>query len=127
MEVWEKAGGFDVAAFPFSDCDLDWSWRCRRMGLGGQAVVRSDAVVHDNRAQASAWSDDRVIKFHRARLALLRRHRGWLGANLVKPTLFLRHALESALLLARRGQPGAAGKLASRLQMLRTVWHGYRS
>ena len=125
--VWEKAGGFDAAAFPFSDCDLDWSWRCRRMGLGGQAVVRSEAVVHDNRAQASAWSDDRVVKFHRARLALLRRHRGWLGASLVKPALFLRHGLESAMLLAKRGQPGTAGKLASRLQMLRTVWRDYRA
>ena len=127
--AWEGAGGFDVAAFPFSDSDLDWAWRCRRMGLGGQAVVRSDAVVHDNRAQSSAWSEDRVAKFHRARLALLRRHRGGLRANAIKPLLFLRHGLESVVLAVAsvRGRPGAGAKLAKRLEMLRSVWRGYHT
>ena len=124
-EVWEKSGGLDAEAFPFGDCDLDWAWRVRQLGLGTQAVVQSDAVVHDNRAQASAWSDNRVVDFHRARLRLLRRHRGW-WVNLVKPLLFVRHALEAALLLTvGRRRPGAKIKLAKRLEMLRGVWRGY--
>ena len=124
-EVWEKSGGLDAAAFPFGDCDLDWAWRVRKLGLGEQAVIQSDAVVHDNRAQASAWSDNRVVDFHRARLRLLRRHRGsWVGV--VKPLLFLRHAVETALLLAiGRRRPDAKVKLTKRLEMLRGVWRNY--
>lgn len=122
-ETWERAGGFDAAAFPFSDCDLDWAWRCERRGLGVQAVVRSDAVVHDNRAQLSAWSGDRVLKLHRARMTLLKRHVGAARANAIKPLLWLRHALECALLTAR---PGAGKKLAIRKEMLRTAWRDYR-
>lgn len=125
--VWEKSGGLDAAAFPFGDCDLDWAWRVHKLGLGTQAVIQSDAVVHDNRAQASAWSENRVVDLHRARLRLLRRHRGqWIG--LVKPLLFARHAVESALLLvaAGLGRPHAKRKLAKRLEMLRGVWRDYR-
>ncbi len=124
--AWEKSGGLDAQAFPFSECDIDWAWRLHKLGLGAQAVIQSDAVVHDNRAQASAWSDHRVVEFHRARLRLLRRHRGaWV--NLIKPLLFARHAVESALLLAAtaRGRPHAKEKLAKRLEMLRGVWRGY--
>ena len=126
--TWERSGGLDVAAFPFSDCDLDWAWRCWKTGLGGQAIIPADTVVHDNRAQASAWSDDRMLKLHRARVKLLKRHRGWWNVNAVKPLLFLRHAAECVLLrrAERRGEPGAAGKLAYRLQMLRSVWWDYR-
>ncbi len=123
--VWEKSGGLDAEAFPFGECDLDWAWRVRKLALGTQAVIQSDAVVHDNRAQASAWSDNRVVDFHRARLRLLRRHRGrWVG--IIKPLLFARHAVESALLLvAGRGRPNTKSKLAKRLEMLRGVWRGY--
>ena len=125
--AWEKSGGLDAAAFPFGDCDLDWAWRLHKLGSGAQAVIQSDAVVHDNRAQASAWSDNRVVDLHRARLRLLQRHRGrWVG--IVKPLLFARHAVESALLLVAvgRGRPHAKRKLAKRLEMLRGVWRDYR-
>ena len=123
--AWEKSGGLDARAFPFGDCDIDWAWRVRDLGLGTQGVIRSDAVVHDNRAQASAWSDNRVVDFHRARLRLLRRHRGrWVG--IIKPLLFLRHAAEAALLLTLgRRRPGAKAKLAKRREMMRGVWRGY--
>ena len=125
---WEGAGGFDVAAFPFSDCDLDWAWRVRKLGLGGQGIIPTDTVVHDNRAQASAWSDDRMLKLHRARTVLLKRHRGWWSVNTIKPLLFLRHAAESVMLLAAklRGRTAAPGKLANRLKMLRGVWRDYQ-
>jgi GT2 family glycosyltransferase len=125
--AWDEAGGFDAEAFPFGDCDLDWAWRCRKLGLGGQSVIQSDAVVHDNRLQASAWSDNRVVDFHRARLRLLRRHRGrWVG--IIKPLLFLRHLAEIALLLAAGHRwPDPKTKLAKRREMLRGVWRDYRA
>jgi hypothetical protein len=89
------------------------------------AVIASEQVVHDNLQQASAWSANRVIEFHRSRLRLLKRHRGeWIG--LIKPILFLRHCIETLLLTFRRSTDAAAApKLEKRKQMLRTVWNDY--
>ncbi|GDX11832.1 hypothetical protein LBMAG57_36040 [Verrucomicrobiota bacterium] len=123
-DAWEASHGFDAGTFPFSDSDLDWAWRCARMGWR-MAVIESDAVVHDNLAVASAWSANRVVDFHRSRLRLLKRHRGrWVTA--IKPLLFLRHLIESALLKrAARGDLTAVPKLDKRREMMRTVWRNY--
>jgi GT2 family glycosyltransferase len=123
-EAWEQSGGFDATDFPFSDTDLDWAWRCARLGWK-MAVIASDHVVHDNLEQLSAWSANRALDFHRNRFKLLQRHRGRHVA-LLKPVLFLRHWLET-LVLARRSavDPKAKEKLARRKQMLRTVWSNY--
>ena len=123
-EAWEQTGGFDPRAFPFSDSDLDWAWRCARAGWK-MAVIASDAVVHDNLEQSSAWSANRVIDFHRSRLRLLKRYRGNRSA-LIKPMLFFRHCLETLLLACQSGSdPVVRGKLARRRQLLRTVWRDY--
>jgi GT2 family glycosyltransferase len=123
-EAWEQVGGFDAKGFPFSDSDLDWAWRCHESGWS-TAVIASDDVLHDNLQQASAWSANRVIEFHRSRLRLLKRHRGNRAA-LVKPLLFLRHCIEAILLACKTGSDAnAKGKLAKRRQMLRTVWTDY--
>jgi len=124
-EAWEQSGGFDAADFPFSDTDLDWAWRCARLGWK-MAVIASESVVHDNLQQLSAWSANRALDFHRNRFRLLKRHRGKHIASL-KPILFFRHCLET-LILARKSakDPSAKEKLAKRIQMLRTVWSDYR-
>src|SRR5947208_1102021 len=31
-EAWEQSGGLDAANFPFCDTDLDWAWRCAKLG-----------------------------------------------------------------------------------------------
>lgn len=123
-EAWEQSGGFDAPKFPFSDTDLDWAWRCARLGWK-MAVIASDNVVHDNLEQLSAWSANRVVDFHRNRFRLLKRHRGK-HVGLLKPFLFLRHWLET-MILARKSavDPMAKDKLAKRKQMLRTVWSDY--
>ena len=123
-EAWEQSGGFDAVAFPFSDSDLDWAWRCAKLGWK-MAAISSEAVVHDNLEQLSAWSANRALDFHRNRFQLLKRHRGRYIA-LLKPILFVRHWLES-IVLARRltSDPTAKEKLAGRKQMLRTVWTDY--
>jgi GT2 family glycosyltransferase len=123
-EAWLQTGGLDAAQFPFSETDVDWAWRCAESGWK-TAVIASEQVVHDNLQQASSWSANRVIEFHRSRLRLLKRHRGkWIG--LIKPLLFLRHCIES-LLLTFRGTTDVVGasKLEKRKQMLRTVWNDY--
>lgn len=123
-EAWKQSGGFDPVEFPFSDSDLDWAWRCARLGWK-MAVIESDRVVHDNLEQLSAWSANRALDFHRNRFRLLKRHRGKYVA-LLKPILFVRHWLET-LVLSRRiaVDPSAKEKLAKRKQMLRTVWRNY--
>jgi len=123
-EAWEQSDGFDEKKFPFSDVDLDWAWRCARLGWK-MAVIASDNVVHDNLEQLSAWSANRVVDFHRNRFRLLKRHRGK-HVTLLKPFLFIRHWLET-MILARKSvaDPMAEEKLAKRKQMLRTVWNDY--
>ena len=123
-EAWEQTGGFDAVNFPFSDTDLDWAWRCARLGWK-MAVIASDHVVHDNLHQLSAWSANRALDFHRNRFRLLRSHRGKHVA-LFKPVLFLRHLIETLVLAARAARdPTAKEKLSKRRQMLRTVWSDY--
>jgi len=123
-EAWLQTGGLDAERFPFSETDVDWAWRCAEAGWK-MAVIASEQVVHDNLQQASAWSANRVIEFHRSRLRLLKRHRGeWVG--LIKPVLFLRHCVETLLLASRKNtDPAAAPKLEKRKQMVRTVWNDY--
>jgi GT2 family glycosyltransferase len=118
--AWEQTRGFDAECFPFSDSDLDWAWRCAKLGWK-MAVIASEKVVHDNLQQSSAWSANRVIDFHRSRLRLLKRHRGK-RATLIKPVLFLRHCME---IVALACNPDSKEKLAKRRQMLRTVWRDY--
>jgi GT2 family glycosyltransferase len=98
-EAWEQSTGFNATAFPFSDSDLDWAWRCAKLGWK-MAVIASEDVVHDNLEQLSAWSANRALDFHRNRFRLLKHHRGKHIA-LLKPFLFLRHWLEM-LILARQ-------------------------
>ncbi|HYS96669.1 MAG TPA: glycosyltransferase [Chthoniobacterales bacterium] len=123
-EAWEQSGGLDAANFPFSDTDLDWAWRCAKLGWK-MAIIASDHVVHDNLEQLSAWSANRALDFHRNRFRLLKRHRGK-HVGLLKPFLFLRHWLET-MILARpsAADPIAKDKLAKRRQMLRAVWSDY--
>lgn len=125
-DIWQRSGGFDAESFPFSDSDLDWAWRCAKLGWE-MAVIASENVVHDNLQQSSAWSANRVIEFHRSRLRLLKRHRGS-PVGLLKPVLFLRHLIETIVLACRSRADGSAQtKLTKRRQMLRTVWSDYCS
>ena len=123
-DAWLQTGGLDAERFPFSETDVDWAWRCAELGWK-MAVIASDEVVHDNLQQASAWSANRVIEFHRSRLQLLKKHRGkWIG--LIKPILFSRHLIETLLLACRRRADAATrSKLKKRREMLRTVWNDY--
>lgn len=126
MTAWNQSGGFDAAAFPFSDSDVDWAWRLHKAGWSN-AVIPTNEVVHDNRETLSEWSMQRVINFHQARLRLLERHRGaWVAA--FKPLLFVRHLLEWSLLFCLRllGRTNSAS-IAKRRRLLGTVFQGYQT
>lgn len=124
--VWRELGGMDETAFPFSDCDVEWTWRVARAGYGCGVLV-TGAVVHDNLGAQSDWSSLRVIRFHQARFRLLRRYRGFV-MTLAIPALFLRHLAEcvvlAAMVLARRR---TTFHLKKRLMLLKGVWSGYES
>src|ERR1041385_8150940 len=122
--AWEQTGGLDPENFPFSDSDVDWAWRTAKLGWK-MGVIESRSVVHDNLQQASAWSANRVIDFHRSRLRVLKRQHGD-RSLLVKPLLALRHCVEIAILSFKsRSDSAAKTKLDKRWQMLRSVWTDY--
>lgn len=124
-DLWEQLQGLDAEHFPFSETDVDFAWRMRKLGHR-QAVLVEDRVIHDNQTQLSGWSRTRALRFHQARYLLLRIHLGrppfWLPV-----CLLLRHGLECLLLtlavLARR--PLAREKLATRWQLLAGALSGY--
>lgn len=124
-EAWSQSGGFDAARFPFADCDLDWAWRLRKLGFR-QAVVKTNAVIHDNRDQLSNWSATRALHFHRARLELLSRHHR-IARALLCPLLGVRHLLELAVLALRAApRPRYTASLRQRWLLLTRVFRGYR-
>lgn len=122
--AWQATGGMDSATFPFSDCDVDWCWTAYEKGWRA-AVLDMHGVIHDNRTQKSEWSANRGINFHRARLRLLRKHRGqW--AALLKPILFIRHCLELLFLAFFSFRSERAKKaLPQRQVMINTVFKEY--
>jgi GT2 family glycosyltransferase len=73
LDAWKESGGLDASTFPFSDCDVDWARRLRDLGWK-MGVIRTDAVIHDNRETLSAWSKSRAIQSHRSRLKYFKRY-----------------------------------------------------
>lgn len=123
-EPFEQAKGFDAEVFPFSDCDVDFAYRLRKLGWR-LAVLQSDEVIHDNQQELSGWSSKRAIHFHQARLKLLKRQLGP-GVNLIKPLLLFRHFLEVCLLcLLVPFGANRKDQLQTRLSLLKTVMHNY--
>jgi GT2 family glycosyltransferase len=121
--AWQSTGGMDTASFPYSDCDGDWCWMAYKKSWR-IAVLDVPGVIHDNQMQFSAWSGNRVINFHQARLRLLLKHRGrWIG--LLKPLLFLRHSLEFLALLLLKENSAAKKSLTYRLKLIANVFNNY--
>lgn len=123
--AWESIGGMDTVRFPYSDCDSDWCWRAYEKGWR-VAVLDIPGVIHDNRNQSSAWSGNRVIDFHQARLGLLLKHRGnWIAT--IKLMLFLRHCLEFLILIFLSFHDQRAKKsLNQRIILMKTVFNNYK-
>lgn len=122
VEAWQQAGGFDARNFPFSECDVDLAWRLNKAGWK-LAVLETSDVIHDNQAQLSSWSNDRALKWHRARRALLLRH-GLLPFFPLEPILMARHLAEliiSSLIPSRKYLP----RLRAKWRLLTSAARGY--
>jgi GT2 family glycosyltransferase len=121
-EAWEKTGEFDEENFPFSDSDLDWAWRLKKAGYAS-GVLKTDAVIHDNQNALSDWSGRRALHFHRARLRLLKKHRGCAPGSLL-PFLLLRHSFELFAAFALLGKNWKV-RLNKKVHLMKSAARGY--
>lgn len=126
-EAFEAVGGFDEA-FDFLDADVDFAMRLRRAGY----LLRVDTTlraIHEGSGSPQTTSR-RVLRYHRNRWRLLRKHGRMPAPGLLKLALAARHAGE--LVLLRFGgsrlfpdRKARMDKIAGRRELLRTVWKGY--
>jgi GT2 family glycosyltransferase len=94
-EAFEEIGGFDEA-FDFLDADTDFSMRLRQTGW--RLRKSDDLVAHHEGGGSPQSTAKRVLRHHRNRWRLLRKHRKIQRTGVVKALLGCRHAIEYAVL-----------------------------
>jgi len=90
-EVWRSIGGMDEL-FPFSDSDIDLCLKMQEKGFFN-VVIQCNGVVHDNKNKASAWSQKRVLDFHKSRFNLFKKYESQ-RVSVLRRMLIVRHNLE---------------------------------
>ncbi|HVZ71151.1 MAG TPA: glycosyltransferase [Polyangia bacterium] len=126
--AFEQIGGFDEG-FDFLDADTDFSMRLRRAGWD---LAMLDAKVLHAGSGSPQTTAKRVVRFHVNRLRLLEKHGLISHPLLLKGVLAARHAAELAIVgglwtAIGRDPSQRADRLASRKQLLATVWRSYRA
>lgn len=126
-KAFNDLNGFDEG-FDFSDYDFDFTIRLRH---DGWEVKKSDSIrVYHEGGGSPQSTAKRVMRHHRNRWRLLKKHGKLQHPAPVKLLLFLRHLLEYGLLRvagsAVAPDPAARqDKLNGREKLLRTVWSAY--
>jgi GT2 family glycosyltransferase len=122
---WERIGGMDQEAFPFTDSDTDLCWRIWKSGRTC-AVLDVNGVIHDNQEVQSEWSERRVRWLHESKLKVLKKHRN-VETAMVKPGLVLRHVLEIiGLTVLFLFQKRPLESVTARFRLLASVLSEYR-
>ncbi|GEO10456.1 glycosyltransferase family 2 protein [Segetibacter aerophilus] len=93
VAAWKESGGLNAILFPFSECDVDWAKRLRKLGWK-MGVIRSNAVIHDNLETISAWSATRSMQYHRAKLRYFKCYNPTAVYTVWPLFLIVRHLLE---------------------------------
>jgi GT2 family glycosyltransferase len=127
-EAFHQICGFDET-FDFLDADTDFSLRLLDAGW----LIKTDSALkcfHQGSGSPMTTSG-RVLRLHRNRWLLLRKHRRVRFGSVCKLMLFIRHLIELLFKLACAPfQKKRAGRLADfvhgRINLLRTVWWNYR-
>lgn len=125
--AFESIVGFDEE-FDFLDADNDFSIRLRKAGWH---VEVDDALVAFHEGGGSEQTTaKRVLRFHKNRWLLLRKHNLIPNSLILKLGLALRHLLEYGILkllgdLLIKDPVNLKDKLYSRQQLLRQVWSAY--
>lgn len=128
-DAFADVGGFDEG-FDFLDADTDFSMRLRRAGW---ELAKSDDIVAYHEGGGSPQSTaKRVVRHHRNRWRLLRKHDKLRYPVIAKAGLAIRHGLEyGALRLAGSIVTATPeerdDKLAGRRVLLRHVWNAYQT
>lgn len=128
-QVFVEIGGFDES-FDFLDADTDFSMRLWRAGWQ-LSMADGVRVLHEGSGSPQTTAR-RVVRHHTNRWRLLEKHGLISHPLLLKGALALRHAAELAWFVGpARFVPGQTttrrqDKIASRRQLLATVWRRYR-
>jgi N-acetylglucosaminyl-diphospho-decaprenol L-rhamnosyltransferase len=85
-EAAEQVGWLDPGFFVYSD-ETDFCKRLRDEGWRILHVPAARAIHHDQMASDAAGVERRVVEYHRGRDRYLRKHKGRLGAFLLRPLL----------------------------------------
>lgn len=125
--AFENVGGFDEG-FDFLDADMDFSMRLRRSGW--EVKVNSGITAFHEGDGSPQSTAKRVVRHHKNRWHLLKKHGLLRHPHLLRVGLAIRHALEYGLLrlAGRRLFPDPvvrSDKLKSRRQLLKLVRDGY--
>jgi GT2 family glycosyltransferase len=94
-EAVEEVGGFDEG-FDFLDADTDFSMRLRQAGW--QLQKSGEMVAYHEGGGSPQSTAKRVVRHHRNRWQLLRKHGKLQSPELVRTVLGLRFAVEYLLL-----------------------------
>jgi GT2 family glycosyltransferase len=126
-EAFESVDGFDES-FDFLDADTDFSMRLRQAGW--RLGKCEDIVAYHEGGGSPQSTAKRVVRHHRNRWRLLKKHRKLDRQQGVKWLLYARHCIEYAILLLARNLLCADpkrwnDKLAGRSALLRGVWGAY--
>lgn len=125
-EAYAQVGGFDEG-FDFLDADMDFSVCLNKAGW--KTSFTQEVVCFHPGSGSPQSTATRVIRLHRNRLRLLRKHGLMPVMTLSRLLLFTRHVAEAvllfiALLLQR---PDAQDKFSCRLRLLDSVFNDYQN
>jgi GT2 family glycosyltransferase len=127
-QTFIDVGGFDEG-FDFLDADTDFSMRLRRAGWE-LSMANHARVLHEGSGSPQTTAR-RVVRHHANRWRLLKKHGLITHAPLLKSALAARHVAELIWFYGpARFIPGMTterrlDKVASRQQLLASVWRGY--
>jgi GT2 family glycosyltransferase len=126
-EAFKSVGGFDEA-FDFLDADTDFSMRLRQAGW--RLGKSNDILAYHEGGGSPQSTAKRVVRHHRNRWRLLRKHGKLRRTEVAKAVLAVRHGMEYGLLRL----PGSVfsntpaekeDKLTGRRKLLKRVWREY--
>ena len=125
--AFESIAGFDEE-FDFLDADNDFSIRLRKAKWDIQ--VDHDLVAFHEGGGSEQTTAKRVLRFHKNRWLLLRKHNLIHNSLVLKLSLAIRHLLEYSILkllgnFLIKDSASLKDKIYSRQQLLRQVWSAY--
>lgn len=126
-QAFESVGGFDEV-YDFLDADTDFSMRL--MDAGWRIQTDANLKCFHRGSGSPQTTAKRVLRYHRNRWLLLRKHKLARLTNICRAILWLRHAFEllvlhSIQLLKQDSNENLQDKLAGRRKLLHSVKRDY--